>query len=237
MTAGEALKLTQASINYPPVRYLWPSTTDNCTNGTTGIITVVPSTAITGGDTWYIQTATNGTITPIGTDNVWGEWNQAYVQAAEAHLWNTWIEQGNARIEVRETRAQAEARRLVEEQVMREYRAAEELRRKTTEEADRRAKKLLIENISPAQRRSLTEKGYFDVPVKGKTYRIRWGSHGNVSLVHRAGTREEQEAVSYCIQPPGVPAGDAMLAQKLMLETDEASFLRIANARQLVPGA
>jgi hypothetical protein len=33
----------------------------------------------------------------------------------------------------------------------------------------------------------------------------------------------------YCIHPRDVPAPDAMLAQKLWLENNEAEFLRVAN--------
>ncbi len=43
-----------------------------------------------------------------------------------------------------------------------------------------------------------------------------------------------QERVSYCIHPvEDVPAADKALAQKLLLETDEAAFLATANATQL----
>lgn len=37
----------------------------------------------------------------------------------------------------------------------------------------------------------------------------------------------------YCAQPGGVPVDDAVLAQKLALETDAAAFLRVANCTNL----
>lgn len=111
-------------------------------------------------------------------------------------------------------------------------RAAREWLRQARD-ADRagaKARRLLLENVSEAQRQSLEAHGYFDVPVNGRTYRIHQGTHGNVRRLENG-----VETVSLCAQPLGVPACDAMLAQKLMLETDEAAFLRIANARALAP--
>lgn len=99
-------------------------------------------------------------------------------------------------------------------------------------EADRaaaRARRLLVENISDAQRAQFEAHGYFDVSVGQRTYRIHQGTHGNVRRVEGG-----VETVSLCAQPAGVPVCDAMLAQKLLIETDEAAFLRIANARTLV---
>ncbi len=241
--AKKAVTAATANGWYSPTAFYWPATNttdgwycDTATTGASNTLTIVPCTSVTG-DTWIVRPATtNGTADAmtIGTAihnevEAWTNWIQEAYQAVDDRVWMNWVGESNHRIEVRETRAQAEARRLAQEQQLREMRAAEELRRKMTAEADRKAKQLLIENISKEQRRTLRDKGYFDVQVKGKTYRIRWGSHGNVYLVHG-----DREVVSYCIQPPDVPPGDAMLAQKLLLETDEASFLKIANARQLV---
>lgn len=93
--------------------------------------------------------------------------------------------------------------------------------------AKKRAEALLLENISADQRRDLGERGHFFVTAKsGKRYRIDRHIHGNVYEVNEVGTRVRR----YCAQPGGVPADDAILAQKLALETDEAAFLRVANA-------
>lgn len=94
--------------------------------------------------------------------------------------------------------------------------------------ADERADKLLVECLSAAQRDSLTRLGYFDVEVRGKTYRIKRGTHGNVEEIVDGKPKRR-----FCIQPDGVPRGDAMLSQKLFLEADEAAFLRIANRTEL----
>lgn len=113
----------------------------------------------------------------------------------------------------------------------REWDAAQARDRERREAIQKRARELLCRSLTPAQRQSLDEHGFFDLNVGGRHYRIRQGTHGNVRLI-----QDEREVTSYCIQPDGVPAEDAMLAQKLLLETDEPSFLRIANARPLIIG-
>lgn len=97
-------------------------------------------------------------------------------------------------------------------------------------EAKARAERLLVENISPKQREQLRLHGYFDVEIGGNTYRIKRGRQGNVfSLDGRGGLIER-----LCIHPEAyVPDADTMLAQKLLLETDEAAFLRTANHTRL----
>jgi hypothetical protein len=91
--------------------------------------------------------------------------------------------------------------------------------------AKARAEKLLTEHLTPAQREQLLAHGYFDVLVSGKTYRINRGFAGNVHLL------DGRKAVSrFCIHPSErVPDADAMLSQKLLLEANEAEFIRIAN--------
>lgn len=80
----------------------------------------------------------------------------------------------------------------------------------------------------------LEKNGWFDVRVpssdgSSRTYRIRRGVAGNVSLLGPDG----RAVKSFCAHPDGVPSPDVMLSQKLMLETNEDMFLRIANVRQL----
>lgn len=113
--------------------------------------------------------------------------------------------------------------------------------------AQRRARALLVQHLTPEQRRTYEQHAYFDVDVNGKTYRVRQGTHGNVRLLERAKVSPAIfatvpaeppliEKVSFCAQPSGVPAEDAMLAQKLMLESDERKFLEIANWTDLATG-
>ncbi len=125
-------------------------------------------------------------------------------------------------------------RRLAaEELALQEHiRQATVLRRQEEEQARVRAKALLYSALTRDQQRSLEERKFFELNVGGKTYRIHQGTHGNVRLVQGG-----RETTSYCAQPDNVPTEDAMLAQKLMLETDEQAFLRVANARFLARAA
>lgn len=107
--------------------------------------------------------------------------------------------------------------------------------------AQKRARKLLVDHLTIEQRKTYEERHYFDVGVGDKSYRIHHGTHGNVRLLTRIPDSaralvDPAEVVSFCAQPDGVPTEDAMLAQKLMLETDERKFLEIANWTDLRTG-
>lgn len=105
-------------------------------------------------------------------------------------------------------------------------RRREAVRRST---AEIKAEELLRSCLSRSQDEELTKFGWFDVPVKDKTYRVKRGIAGNVFLLGDDGREVER----FCIHPSGVPAGDAMLAQKLLLETDERKFRQVANITTL----
>ena len=104
-----------------------------------------------------------------------------------------------------------------------------------TSEAVDRARRLLSWNLTAYQQRCLRIDGYF--PVKGSDgglYRIRRGSSHNVRRLERHG-RGYREVESLCAYATGmVPTDDTMLAQKLMLESDERAFRRIAVKRAMV---
>ncbi len=96
-----------------------------------------------------------------------------------------------------------------------------------SKEAVNRAKALLESVMDEEQRKEAAEKSQFHVrSSKGKVFRIRTThASGNVEEIDEKG-----EAVArYCAHPRGVPLGDQLLAQKLALETDEESFLKVAN--------
>ncbi len=72
---------------------------------------------------------------------------------------------------------------------------------------------------------------YFEVLTtrdgKVRRYRIEKGWAGNVFLIDEKGKKAEK----FCIHPmkEEIPVCDSLLAQKLLLESDEGEFLRIAN--------
>jgi hypothetical protein len=87
--------------------------------------------------------------------------------------------------------------------------------------ARRRAEALLWAWLSPAQRRQYRARRWFEVTTaSGRRYRILRG--GVVRLDPRGS--------GYCIEATSpVPVADEMLANKLLLETNERRFLATAH--------
>ena len=88
------------------------------------------------------------------------------------------------------------------------------------------AEALLDSCLSEEQRRNLAHRNFFEViSSKGRLWRIWRGKAWNV----RCGSG------IWCASPRvDVPDADAMLAQKLWLETDEDAFCSVANAARRV---
>jgi hypothetical protein len=84
-----------------------------------------------------------------------------------------------------------------------------------------RAEALLWAWLSPAQRRQYRARRWFEVTTSsGRRYRVLRGG------VVRVGPRGS----GYCIEATSpVPVADEMLANKLLLETDERRFLATAH--------
>jgi len=158
--------------------------------------------------TWNQNTAVTA-----GTTNVINPWYDEGTTAALTMDWTRWVTQQE---ETAEQRVERQRRQADHEQRTRDYAAA----RKAAAE---RAEKLLEACLSSGQRESLRKSGWFVVYTKsGRAYQIRRGRARNVVEVNTKRT--------YCCHPvDGVPDADTMLAQKLMLEADEESFLRLAN--------
>jgi hypothetical protein len=94
------------------------------------------------------------------------------------------------------------------------------------EAAEARADELLAELLEPAQLDEYREHGRFTVVApSGRTYRLLRGL--GVAEVNGEDGRVLRR---FCIHPPRWhPAGDVLVCQKLLLETDEAEFLATAN--------
>jgi hypothetical protein len=86
--------------------------------------------------------------------------------------------------------------------------------------AELRAEALLLGWLSPSQRAQYLERGWFEVKTATGRYRIR----------PRGVVRLEPPGSAYCIEATSpVPVADEMLANKLLLETDERRFLATAH--------
>ena len=93
--------------------------------------------------------------------------------------------------------------------------------------ARKKAEALLKANLNKAQRKQFKKDKYFTV-YGGKTkrrYHIREGTISNITECDENGILKRR----LCAHPLDVPVHDTMLAQKLMLEHDEETFLRVAN--------
>lgn len=90
-----------------------------------------------------------------------------------------------------------------------------------------RARQLLKANLTLEQTKQLEDKGWFEVLGSlGKRYRVWQGQVRNVIRLGEDGKPIDR----LCAHPAeDVPDEDAMLAQKLLLEVDEAAFSAIAN--------
>jgi hypothetical protein len=84
-----------------------------------------------------------------------------------------------------------------------------------------RAEALLWAWLSPAQRNQYRARRWFEVTTtSGRRYRVM---RGGVLRLHPRGS-------AYCIEATSpVPMADEMLANKLLLETDERRFLATAH--------
>jgi hypothetical protein len=84
-----------------------------------------------------------------------------------------------------------------------------------------RAEALLWAWLSPAQRQQYRARRWFEVSTaSGRRYRVMRG----------AVVRRDPRGSGFCIEATSpVPVADEMLANKLLLETDERRFLATAN--------
>ncbi len=93
--------------------------------------------------------------------------------------------------------------------------------------AEQRAQHLLRELLTAQQVDQLLGIGFMEVPsrlVPGRTYHVP-RRRGQVQVYERG-----RHAGSLCIAPiTWVPEADVVLMHKLMIEADEAEYLRVAN--------
>lgn len=176
-------------------------------------ITAGTSATATTWTAWCNGTATDSITTSATTTSiiVWDAWSEDYADGEVV----------------------AEQRRIAEQQcqaaAIQQQRTA--IKRQRQERLRMlRAKKLLKEQLNAEQRKMLADKDHFYMRSQsGKLFRIRNGRAGNVELMHD----EQRIHKVLCAHPSDYcPNYDTMLAQKLMLETDEAQFMRKANVHR-----
>lgn len=156
------------------------------------------------------------------TDVIWSTWTDSTSVSATItwDAWNTTYTNGNTSYTLPAVSDEQRERMAVE--------AAE--RRREADDAKERARALLVECLTASQRREFNKDGWFHVETANGRRRYRLAPGSAPLRVHG----EDGSRWSYCIHPDyGYPAEDTVLAQKLLLETDEDAFLRIANASRV----
>lgn len=197
------------------------------------------NTAATTANAYALQTELNQLV------NTWNAWNITYSTSSAttmtitttADCWPTWndtyaVEAVDRENQIRRDilsgkRPSAEQQeKWRQEEIARKDAEAKRLREELT--AKDKAIVLLKSCLTPQQIEEYEQKSCFHLHVGGKVYRIEKGSHGNVKLVDKDGKVKR----SFCVAPRGVPEGDTLLAQKLLLETDEKRFYELANVTE-----
>ena len=188
-------------------------------------------------DTWNTTSA----VTTAGSGDIWVKWcgttsSTTSTLTIDTSIWDQWtyIDTRAAVVQPQRVHTDAELRepqaaRAVEMQRIKEMQAENDRRynemRTRQALAEKRAEELLLSNISLVDRVMFLEKKHIIVQGRHDRYRLNRGTHGNIDVIGRDGRIKHR----LCAQPNGIPTCDAVLAQKLSLEHDEASFLKIAN--------
>ncbi len=166
--------------------------------------------AVTSAVTTHIgQTITDGTMSNI-TAAIWTNWCHAIRTADPQQV----IEAQRQAQQERERQVQAQVVAQVEKSL-----------------AEKRAEKLLQEVLTPKQREELAAHRFFTLETlaasgERRIYRIHRGRSRNVEQIDESGRRIKM----LCAHPVApVPDADTMLAQLLMLGSEEEEFLKIAN--------
>lgn len=111
-------------------------------------------------------------------------------------------------------------------------RQEEEQRKQRKEAAEKAAEELLMSHMTPEQREMYQKmKRFHVISATGKRFEV-----DATRRMHNVFQLDEQgkRVVEHCIYQTGdTPQGDNLLAQKLLLEHDEAQFVAIANQRRL----
>lgn len=162
--------------------------------------------------------------------NIWPAWNTQFVYSTETvttnFVWANWV--GAAGNQTTNAAGATNTYNLVVAGAGVPYEQTEGYKNQAVAKA--RADALLNTILSAEQRSQFAHANYFEVTVgsNGATrrYRVKYGLAGNVFLLDDKG----REVAKYCLHPhTPVPVADNLIAQKLLLESDEPAFLRTAN--------
>lgn len=174
---------------------------------------------------WYNGTAvtqvTNGGL--YHNYQIWNDWSTANGGAALSHEYELAEPPPPPSEEELRYRAMVRARNDL---IYRNRARTTALRHRV---ASRKAEELLLDNLTEEQADEYRRLQRFAVVIGDRTYRIRKGMHGNLDVIE-----DDRVIERLCVYARGgVPEQDNMLAQKLLLETDEEHVRRTANITRM----
>ena len=174
---------------------------------------------------WVQSCGTNtGSTCDNTTTTAWTHWIST---TGGINLWNQWVQNGtsgNCIVTVGSLPQQT----AEEEAAWRKMVAEQEQKKQN---AQKRALELLRQILTETQLAAFEKDQCIPVDApSGNKYLIKKGRSGNVVSI-----KDGKPVEKYCIHPSDyeIPDEDCMLAQKLLLEDDEAEFLRIANRTRI----
>lgn len=143
----------------------------------------------------------------------------------QAQAQQLYMSQGLAAQQPARHNMQAQAQQMSEEQ-----RRAYQEQLKKSEEAGAKAKELLLGHLTPAQKETFNKNNWFVVEGgrSKQQYRIKAGSY-SINIEVMDGKKVKHRLCAHLHYNAGVPLHDHILAQKIMLESAEDDFLKIAN--------
>lgn len=167
--------------------------------------------------------ATDCTVFANDCTSLWVDWNSTSASSSNAITSTTWSGWHNV------DSTTSTVWYVWTDEAWREYAATGHVPAQVAapNEAAEKAEKILTENLTEEQKAQLARDRFFVVRgSKGRNYRVNRGRARNIEVLDENG-----KAVERLCAHPGIhcPDADTMLAQKLMLETDEDAFQRIAN--------
>ena len=176
---------------------------------------------------------------PFTTAVIWSDWIDATTSTASTtDIYTNWLSQSTATSTSstifsywleHSTTLNTATIPTAREHIAREMQRAREDRFVQKQQARKKAKILLLENLNEIQKNEFTKDGFFFVKSpSGRVYRLQEGRSINIDLM-KGNSRIEVEK-RLCAHPAiDCPNEDTMLAQKVFLEHMERDFLNVAK--------
>lgn len=181
----------------------------------------------------YYPAFTSNATTNVANAVVWNQWNQIYFQTTvtaantvyAAEIWQNWNNQYHtATMGTYNTYTEQPPLTENERHQIIEHNRVASIQR---EQAQARGRAILLSVLDKNQREQLEKSKSFELQVNDRLYRIIPGNR-----VERLNVATKKAISYFCIHPEyghDLCADDIAVSQKLLLESDEPAFLKLAN--------